>query len=731
MKKSLSLILAALFCASAFASCAADGEKALDPNITYTSSESAASAEWLDARLGSIPDKLILGTGASAQYGVDMSSFEDDGYVIREYGDEILLFGKTATGLDKAVRKYAKSVESGSEASIEETYHEGYRIKDFRIAGNPISDYSVVYDASREEFYRYGGCLNAAKEFASLTSRACGVNVPYLASDADGVLTPHHVFIRFVDNEEMREMGYAYRVEDGDLIIESPTGNGAVCAVQMFFQDECGWEDLIYGDSDLQCADLVDVPEGTKVENVPMCDYFVPYNGGGVPFANQRSIAVNGYVTNACHGQVSNAWNGFHNQWNNMCYSDPANIEGIYDDMYGNLDKRIKAGQIIGRDIFYLDMSQVDSMSFCHCKTCNAIMKEENGSNAGPIVRAANQISEWLEPDFPNVKLLNFAYHGSNIPPKTAPCDNVYFTFCTDGHCSMHYFDGSQCQGASFDFMGVMGDRTFNNNDYAKWVHDWCALTPNLYVWYYCLDNNFHQYSVIDTLYEDFKFFADAGIKGMFWQIPFHGLGPGKIEHQLGALMNWDTDMTKAEYTAELYRLLEKTYGDGWTDVLRYLDLLHEAEFNIDHCDICWNYTGVIPDPMFDIATYTANWEEMIECLDRAIAQANSAEQQKWCELLSASMLYCGIWCEYFPAYDAGDIDRIALLSDRFDLMYRRMKTNGFDPAALVGVDGNIASIHGTLEETAWLDWASERIRVAPDESAWKPMPEQYVQVEE
>ena len=45
--------------------------------------------------------------------GIDLSNFENDGYVIRTDGASTVIAGKTATGLDMAVRKYANEVDAG------------------------------------------------------------------------------------------------------------------------------------------------------------------------------------------------------------------------------------------------------------------------------------------------------------------------------------------------------------------------------------------------------------------------------------------------------------------------------------------------------------------------------------------------------------------------------------------------------------------------------------------
>ena len=106
MRKLISLLLAAIMLAAALASCAvAPRSAAISPRITLTSSDAGSAAAWLTARLGEVPDNIVIGTSADG-YGVDVAALEDDGYFIRSCGDEVALLAKTADGLDRAVRKY-------------------------------------------------------------------------------------------------------------------------------------------------------------------------------------------------------------------------------------------------------------------------------------------------------------------------------------------------------------------------------------------------------------------------------------------------------------------------------------------------------------------------------------------------------------------------------------------------------------------------------------------------
>ena len=120
MKKLLSLAIAALMLGCALASCTTPPSAS---SVTLASSDAGVYAEWLEKKLGYSPDGVVLGIGSSEKYGIDMTDFESDGYLLRTVGDTTVAFGKTADGLDRAVREYAKAASNGTVAGLDTVYH--------------------------------------------------------------------------------------------------------------------------------------------------------------------------------------------------------------------------------------------------------------------------------------------------------------------------------------------------------------------------------------------------------------------------------------------------------------------------------------------------------------------------------------------------------------------------------------------------------------------------------
>ena len=720
MKRIISGVLCLIMALAALVSCA-DTKDSLDRAITLASSDAAQYAEWLDGRLEVIPDDVVIGLGSNSAYGVDMTDFENDGYIVRNFGGEVLLFGKSSEGLDLAVRKYAKAAEAGQTANLDEVYHEGYRIESLSIAGNDISGYEVVYGEGVESV--------SYSELPRLIEKACGVGIPAVPADAANA-SAKHIYLSTTDDSTLKDTGCRYKVENGEVYIEGNSYIGIAYGIYLFLQNECGWEDLVYGDSDLKEAEHVDIPDGTAEEYIMLADYFMPYNQFYSRYENDRSSYWQGFygkIPNCCHGIMN--WSGSVNPWTQMCYTNDDEYDEVYLRIYDYLEKKTAAGFVIGKDLNFIDIAQVDWFGYCLCAECSKVYKEEGNVHSGAVVRFANKLSEELSLDFPGVKYGIFAYHGTNIPCKTAPNDDVYVTFCTDGHCSTHTINGGECYGESFDFMGYYEKDSYNNFDYAEWIKEWCRMSDNIYIWFYALDNNVHQYTTIDQLYDDFRFFYECGVKGVFWQHPYHGLGITRVELQLGMAINYDPEMTEDEYYALVDRLLEKEYGDGWVYVKEYLNILEEAEYKAG-CNNCWAYATTSFDGQVDRDYYAANFDRMTELLEAALLEANSEKQEKHCELLTVSMYYMGCGIQYFEAYDKEDYDRLDILNERYDLLISRLRNNGIDPAGIVGVDGVKVTIAETLEGEAWSSWVGYREWLSPAGTVQRPAPEAPASVE-
>ena len=572
MKKILSLVLAAACMPMMLlASCAKGEIKAYSPKITVASSDAEDSAEFLTNRLGEkLTDNVYLAVGSDTANGIDMTDFENDGYVLRTVGDKsVVIVGKSADGLDLGVRRYANSIDDGKDEYFDVAYHEGYRIENFTLAGTDIAEYSIEYPTEHNE-----NMLFAVSELQRLVKKACGAEL----SASEGITKKAHAIeFRHSTDAELKFDGYRYFFEGERLVIEGAVKRGCMYGVWRFLQKECGWTSLIYGDSDLLEAEHLDVPATASRQETPVFSYLNMYihywgsynNEKGTPTEAQNSY---GTIPHCCHGL--HFFSGTGGADKQICYTDDDIYEMCRDNVRDYIEAQLAAGKVIGRDFLAVDIAQNDTSEYCTCRECMKVFSAE-GSNSGAVVRFANRLSEELNEDYPGLYYQIFAYAGSNAAPlKTKPNEFIHVTFCSDMNCSNHVFDGSECNGKS----------TFNqltNKNYATWLESWCRVSENVYVWFYALDGALQQYTTIDNMYRDFRYFRDIGINGMFWQCQFDGLGIQRVQHQLLAEFQWNMDISEGDFEYMLCDILKKEFGSGWSSVREYIKMWDESQKRI------------------------------------------------------------------------------------------------------------------------------------------------------
>ncbi len=644
MKKILCFILAALTVTALLASCTAKEEG----SVVSSSSAADTYAAWLEDRIGDARGITVgLDTDASA-YGVDLSGFENDGYVIKTLGDDTVILGKTADGLDRAVRKFAKLYAAGEVTDV--IYHEGYRVKELRLFGVPADEFVIEYPADHNE-----NMVFAASELARLVKKACGAVIPVHEGITDA---PHAIEFRFSGNKGFSTEGYRYFEENGRLIIEGAYERGCSNAVYRFLENECGWERLFYGDSSLRTADLIDVPAGIDKTEIPAFDYFRPYTymnePGGVPYQNERGGATAaqnsyGWIMEACHGMQNNDWAeiGAEKLWSTQpCLTDEDTYELIRDNIAYYLEVHKSE---IGKSLRDVDIAQADNGNHCYCRECQKVYKEEGGVS-GAWVRFANRLSEELCETYPGVVYKIFAYEATKQAPKmTRPNDMVYVTYCLDRNCSAHPINAENCE----------------NEAYCRQIKEWTDICPNVYIWYYALPEYLNQYTVVDTAYENFKQLADFKVRGMFLEEEHDVFDFNRVMNVVLYELVWNIDMTREEYDALVDSVFASEYGEGWTYIREYEHMLAESqEDNV--CFTCWHCWWNEPPVERQNNGYIVDqFDTMYALLDRAIYEADNALHEKRASILLCPAIWQGCGFTYYKADEA----RMAVLNERFDRM--------------------------------------------------------------
>jgi len=691
-------------------------------NETNETSSDYADKAWLENRIGDIPKNVTVGTADSI--GIDMSDFEDDGYIIRNLADETVICGKTDEGLDLAVRAYAKAYEAGR--TIENTYHEGYRIDRFTIDGVDISEYKIVYEGESDNAgTERNNAYFAATELKRLIKKACGADLEIVHTDCEKMIK-----ISYLNDGNHGENGFTYEVKNGNLYISGVgKANGCANGVYYFLQEECGWNELLYGDNDLLENEWLNIENGTSTDVDPMFDYCLP-SPVVVREFNQDHSLYYGYIQHACHGQNNYKWGGYEVGAKQICYTDEVVKEAVFSDILYYLE----INRDRGNNIRFIDIAHGDNVRFCLCNNCSKVFKEENNSNAGPIVRFANELVEYIsEEGFDEVAVGMFAYQGTNIPTVTHPDKNVYVTYCTDHDCAVHYLDGSDedCTMTT-TFLGAFGNnKHFGNSDFGKWLRGWSEICENVYIWQYGLDLYGHELTQDYNFYHDFMFFKECNVKGVYYDGADVGFGENRLRFEEFMFLQYHPDVTEEEYDEAVREIYEREFGDGAQNILTYTKNIWSVYQLAAGCSGFWIWDVINPEEV-DYETFHAYEDKAIELLDEAIYLADSLKQEKSAKLFSCDLLYKVCWLNYFRAYDRNETAELERLSEIYDLFVQRIKDGGM---SLVHYDYlnsyyDTNPLQDNLEDAAWIDWQNFRDLLTDEGAVQREIPEKYIGVE-
>ena len=675
MKKLISAALAALTISAALNGCMGKTES-LSP-VRALSSSAEKSAEWLTERLGAdVPENdILLGIADDADaFGADMTGLRSEVYVIRSIGNDTVILGKTADGLDRGVRYYANYCKG--ESGLDVTYGEGPKVGKLTIAGHDISEYSIRIEADADELHPL-----AANQLRKYIGDACGI-YPEIDNNASGRT------ITLVQDKSGAHGDEAFTVEvaeNGNVTITGGQYRGCIYGVYDFLENFIGYRFLYDFDSVdpelpsefyssykdavidyLYEASSVDIPEGTEYYSAPDIasrsvwhepSRYLPAEDFALKMKlnreDVRGVAkYNGYGVSptACHGLAEMAdrfadYSGQGVQTRQPCFSNEENIEIACEYYTEKLRNMLASGLKVERDITDIDISQVDSADFCQCKNCMELIAYDR-TNAAPVVYFTNAVADAIAEIDPNVYVQMFAYYGTTQPPlKTKLKPNVSVWYCfyndIDKHaCYNHPHSGEKC---------TSGD--ISNALYGQEMRGWSKLTDRLGVWYY--PGTWYaapvQSCTVFNLIDDFRFFRECGVTGTYICATFLNPADGILNY-LCRILQWSSDYTDEEFIGLIKEYFMILYGPGYEDIYEYMVLWKEAGG-----DNCWSTMGwSSPADRVDLYFYAKMYGYMTTLFDDAAYLAESSVQEYRIKHLSMQMHYVGLIASYDGMYTNG-----------------------------------------------------------------------------
>lgn len=237
-----------------------------------------------------------------------------------------------------------------------------------------------------------------------------------------------------------------------------------------------------------------------------------------------------------------------------LCLTNPDVLQIVSDRVLARMASEPRS------QIF--SVSQNDWGNFCQCPAC-ATVAEEEGSQAGPLLRFANAVAQRTAEKYPDKLIDTLAYgYSLKAPAKTTPAANVRVRLCPIDCCQGHGF--GTCQHA-------------RSNQFLSTFNEWSSLNSNLYIWHYC--TNFAHYLApmpnLDELQFNLRLYRDNNVRGVFMQGAGErggGAEAAALRAYVLARLLWDPPR---DIWKESRDFLAAYYGSAHGEVLNYLKLFH------------------------------------------------------------------------------------------------------------------------------------------------------------
>jgi hypothetical protein len=206
-------------------------------------------------------------------------------------------------------------------------------------------------------------------------------------------------------------------------------------------------------------------------------------------------------------------------------------------------------------------VSQNDTFNYCECSACSKVAEEE-GSQAGPMIRFVNAVADAIGKDHPNVAIETLAYQYTRKPPKlTKPRPNVIVCLCSIECCFIHALATDP-----------------HNASFVEDIKGWSRICKRLWIWDYVI-NYAHSICPFPNLYvlkPNIRFFIENGVRGIYEESCYYTKGSElqELRNYIVAKTLWDPNYDTGKAIREFCAAF---YGAAASHVLRYIELIHTA----------------------------------------------------------------------------------------------------------------------------------------------------------
>lgn len=425
----------------------------------------------------------------------------------------------------------------------------------YRISGVELPVYYDTYPLKREHEILIGG-----------TVRACDETAGYAYADDEYVLF----------------------TKEGNLIINGGK-RGVLYGVYTFLEKYCGvryFTDTVEKIADAETIEIAEICEHAKpvFEYREICDWTawdpdfsvkMKVNGTFV----RKLRAEDGYGMGYAGGNAGLV-HTFHSlvppdQWyhdhpefyalNEQGVRNPSGLCFSNDEAFAVLLENAKKWLKEEEDPTMLSVSINDGNAFCKCEKCRKIY-EQGGNDTDALLRLVNRFAREIKKEYPHLLIDTISYGETEEPPEfERPESNVIARVCT--WCAGNY---SIPQALASDAKEAPMERT---RVAAQRVQELSGIFSKVYVWDYpyCYHVINCHYPVLGVVRENYRFFAEHGVKGVFINGETDTSDFVGLKVYLLSKLLYDPYMSQEEFDGHAEDFLYGYYGKGGKCIGEYL----------------------------------------------------------------------------------------------------------------------------------------------------------------
>ncbi|MCX7935304.1 MAG: DUF4838 domain-containing protein, partial [Planctomycetota bacterium] len=252
-----------------------------------------------------------------------------------------------------------------------------------------------------------------------------------------------------------------------------------------------------------------------------------------------------------------------------------------------------------------LPAAQGDGFTGCQCAECRKLVAAEQ-SEAAPLILMLNRALEIVGQEYPQVRLITFAYFDTLDAPKTLkPHPNLW----------INVVSSSRSQNMAGDQVGPIAGNPANR-DYARALQEWPKIAPNrVTVWHW--DTYRPEWPSIFFVAPNVRYWRECGIYGVNPQ--FCG-GPWvDLLAWLYLKLLWNPN---ADHESLVRQFCEDNYGkEAGACVFDYLKLVHTSYVESLHIPSAVRWSGWTP--LLRLKYFPpSRLTRLTELMDKAVAAA-------------------------------------------------------------------------------------------------------------